>query len=84
MPGWQVVVQRIGTILADPSHAAWRDERRAEVALAEMPSWVSSIEQLTEALLNAPSDLPLDVLAWLSRHLLYCAGPPYALAWQPG
>lgn len=80
MPGWCMIVERIGVLLAHPDHAAWRDRSRGAQALAEMPPCVQSIDQLTATLLSAPSTLPVETLEWLSDHFLYCAAPPYSLA----
>jgi hypothetical protein len=80
MPGWPVIVHRIGVLLADPDHPRWGD-RRGHQALGELPPEVTSIGDLTATLLTNPSDLPQGVLDWLSRHLLYSAGPPYGAGW---
>ncbi|WP_283135746.1 hypothetical protein [Rhizohabitans arisaemae] len=77
MPGWSVVVERIGVLLADPAHRAWGGGDRGKRALAEMPPATPPIDKLTKALLSAPFTLPREVLAWLSNHLLFCAAPPY-------
>jgi hypothetical protein len=81
MPGWPVIVHRVGVLLADPDHPQWRDDRRGHQALGELPAQVTSIDDLTATLLTNPSRLPRDVLEWLSDHLLYCAGPPYGSEW---
>lgn len=77
MPGWAVVVDRIHVLLSNPEHPAWRGDGRGAQALAEMPPHVSSIDHLTDILRTEPFMLPVDVLEWLSNHLLYCAAPPY-------
>jgi len=82
MPGWPVVVERIGILLADPAHTAWGQDGQGAQALAEMPQETPSPERLTAALSSAPSSLPVTVLEWLSHHLLYCAAPPYSLRWN--
>jgi hypothetical protein len=81
MPRWPVIVERIGILLADPTYAEWGHGQGVQ-ALAEMPEETPSPEGLTAALLSAPSSLPVTVLEWLSRHLLYCAAPPYSLLWD--
>jgi hypothetical protein len=81
MPGWPVIVDRIGVLLADPDHPQWGDDRRGHQALEELPAQVTSIGDLTATLLADPSLLPQDVLDWLSDHLLYSAGPPYGQGW---
>jgi hypothetical protein len=83
MPGWPVIVKRIGTLLAHPDHPAWGDARRGPAALAGMPQQTPPVDQLTATLLANPASLPVDVLEWLSDHLLYCAAPPYwTRAWE--
>jgi hypothetical protein len=82
MPGWPVIVERIGILLTDPAHPAWREDGRGAQALSEMPHQAPPIEQLTAALLTTPSALPVAVLEWLSHHLLYRAAPPYGLFWR--
>jgi len=82
MPGWPVIVERIGILLADPAHAGWGQDGQGLRALAEMPPETPSPEGLAAALLSAPSSLPVTVLEWLSHHLLYCAAPPYGLRWD--
>jgi hypothetical protein len=77
MPGWPVVVERIGVLLADPDHPAWRGNGRGARALREMHGETPASRQLTAVLLTAPHTLSLPVLQWLSHHLLHCAGPPY-------
>jgi hypothetical protein len=79
MPMWPVIVERIGVLLADPAHPAWRG--RGTEALAAMPEQARPAERLAASLLSAPYDLPLVVLEWLSRFLLHTAGPPYDLIW---
>ena len=81
MPGWLAIVHRIGVLLADPDHPQWRDDRRGYQALDELTAQVTSIGDLTAILLTNPSNLPQDVLDWLSDHLLYSAGPPYGPGW---
>ncbi|MCK2214021.1 hypothetical protein MF672_009500 [Actinomadura sp. ATCC 31491] len=84
MPGWRVIVERIGILLADPSHPAWHGSERSERALAEMPPSTPPVDHLAKVLLSAPYKLPLEVLDWLSDHLLFCAGPPYSIfRWEP-
>ncbi|OLZ44684.1 hypothetical protein BS329_35865 [Amycolatopsis coloradensis] len=78
MPAWPLVVGRIGLLLSNPDHPAWRRSGRGRQALAEMPPQVQSICQLTEALVTSPSTLSVEVLEWLSGHFLYCAAPPYS------
>ncbi|WHT16649.1 hypothetical protein N8J89_26360 [Crossiella sp. CA-258035] len=83
MPGWSVIVERIGILLADPDHPAWRDPGRGAVALAEMPPQAPPIDELAAALLAEPASIPVDVLEWLSDHLIFCAAPPYSpFAWK--
>jgi len=83
MPGWPVVVERIGVLLADPDHPAWRGNGRGARALREMPGETPASRQLTAVLLTAPHTLSLPVLEWLSHHLLHCAGPPYGpFSWR--
>lgn len=84
MPDWAVIVKRIGILLADPSHAAWREPGRGTQALAEMPPMTLPFDQLTATLLTKPSTLPADVLEWLSDYLLHCAAPPYSQSWETG
>jgi hypothetical protein len=83
MPGWPVVVQRIGVLLADPDHPQWHEDY-GHRALREMPVQVDSVEALMAGLLSSPSTLSQEVLDWLSDHLLYCAGPPYGPGWTAG
>ena len=80
MPGWLLIVERIGALLTDPAHPAWRDT--GTEALAEMPEEARSAEQLSASLLSTPYKLPPDVLKWLSRFLLHTAGPPYNMSWR--
>lgn len=82
MPGWHVIVERIGVLLADTGHPAWRDDGRGRQALAEMPPETPAPGELTASLLTTPSDLVPTVLEWLSGHLLYCAAPPYNPLWD--
>jgi hypothetical protein len=82
MPGWATIVERIGILLADPGHQAWREDGRGAPAPSEIPRQALPIERLTASLLTAPSALPVEVLEWLSRHFLYCAAPPYGLFWR--
>jgi hypothetical protein len=77
MPGWQTIVERIGIMLADPSHPAWREGGLGVRALAQMPAQTPPAEELITTLLVAPFLLPNSVLEWLSRFFLHCAGPPY-------
>lgn len=77
MPGWRVIVERVRVLLADPEHPAWWGAGRGARAIAEMPAQVQSVDQLAATLLTSPSTLQVEVLEWLSDHLLYCAGPPY-------
>ena len=78
MPEWTVVVDRIATLLEAPQHPAWHDDLRGGEARAHMPPAIVSIDALKATLLNRPSDLSDDVLAWLSDYFLYCAAPPYS------
>jgi hypothetical protein len=82
MPGWPVIVERIGILLADPTRAEWGQDGEGVRALAEMPQETPSREGLTAALLSAPSGLTVTILEWLSHHLLYCAAPPHSLGWD--
>lgn len=82
MPEWSVIVQRIGILLANPSHSEWRDPSRGAEALADMPAATPPIGQLTTVPLKNPSALTVDVLEWLSKYLLHCAGPPYGPSWE--
>ena len=83
MPGWLVIVERIGILLTDPAHPAWGDADGGAQALAEMPPQTPRIGQLTATLLANPSTLAANVLEWLSTHFLYCAAPPYdPFAWK--
>ena len=82
MPKWPVIVERIRILLADPAHPAWGRNGTGAQALAEMPQETPTPEELTAALVSAPSSLPLTVLEWLSHHLLCCAAPPYSLRWD--
>jgi hypothetical protein len=84
MPGWPVIVDRIGVLLADPDHPRWGGDRLGYQALDDLPAQVTSIDDLTATLRTDPSVLPDDVLDWLSDHLLYCAGPPYGPGWEVG
>jgi hypothetical protein len=77
MPSWPVIVERIVRLLADPEHPRWGQSGRGARAVATMPAQVSSLDALRVALLSEPAALPVEVLEWLSDHLLYCAGPPY-------
>lgn len=78
MPGWQIIVDRIGTLLQEPDHPAWRDDTRGADAIAQMPTEIVSIDILRAALLDRPSNLSDEVLAWLSEYFLYSAAPPYS------
>jgi hypothetical protein len=82
MPEWPAIVARIGLLLADPNHPEWRDPARGANAIATMPPSIPEIDELTGMLLDQPSDLPVDVLEWLTDHLLHCAGPPYGPSWR--
>jgi len=82
MPNWPTIVARVGLLLENPTHPAWYGDDRGAQAVADMPSAVQSIEQLTNALLINPFTLQVEVLEWLSRHLLFCAGPPYGPKWD--
>lgn len=85
MPGWRVIVERVRVLLADPEHPAWWGAGRGARAIAEMPAQVQSVDQLAATLLTSPSTLQVEVLEWLSDHLLYCAGPPYGRSeWEAG
>jgi hypothetical protein len=44
MPRWPVIVDRIGTLLADPAHAEWGQDGEGVRALAEMPPETPSPE----------------------------------------
>ena len=77
MPGWDLIVNRIGALLADSRHPGWLGVKCAEAALREMPPGLP-LDDLQRALRSRPSSLPDEVLEWLSDHLLYCAGPPYS------
>jgi hypothetical protein len=46
MPGWPVIVERIGILLADPGHPAWHEDSRGTQALTEMPQQAPPVEQL--------------------------------------
>jgi hypothetical protein len=81
MPGWPVIVHRIGILLAEPNHPRWGVHGGASGA-RKLPPEVTSIRDLTATLLTNPSNVPQDVLEWLSRHLLYSAGPPYSTEWM--
>ncbi|GAA1937372.1 hypothetical protein GCM10009754_00500 [Amycolatopsis minnesotensis] len=76
MPGWPTIVERIRILLSHPEHRAWGEAGRGAQAVAEMPSG-QSIDELASTLLTQPDTLPVEVLEWLSDHLLYCAAPPY-------
>ncbi|MFD6064942.1 hypothetical protein [Rhodococcus wratislaviensis] len=78
MPGWTVVVDRIATLLEAPQHPAWPDDLRGGEARAHLSPEIVSIDALKATLLNRPSDLPDDVLTWLSDYFLYSAAPPYS------
>jgi hypothetical protein len=84
MPAWPTIVERIGILLADPQHPAWRQDGRGARALSEIPRLALPVERLTSNLLTEPSALPVEVLEWLSRHLLYCAAPPFGSSWRDG
>lgn len=84
MPGWPIIVHRIGLLLADPGHPLWYGERRGHQALHALPAQVTSVDELTAALLTNPASLPQDVLEWLTDHLLYSGGPPYGPDWAAG
>jgi len=84
MPGWPVIVERIGVLLADPDHLRWGDDRRGYQALGGLPAQVTSADDLTATLLTDPSVLPDEVLDWLGEYLLYCGGPPYGPGWEAG
>lgn len=84
MPGWLVIVDRIGVLLADPDHPRWGGDRLGYQALDDLPAQVTSIDDLTANLRTDPSVLPEDVLDWLSDHLLYNGGPPYGPGWEAG
>ena len=81
MPAWPAIVERIGILLADPEHPAWYQQGRGAQALSEIPPQALPVERLTSNLLTEPSALPVEVLEWLSRHFLYCAGPPFGSPW---
>jgi hypothetical protein len=78
MPGWRVVVERIGILLENPDHPAWWEAHRGREAVAKMPRQVKSTYELQGKLLSTPSTLPLEVLEWLSDHFFCCASPPYS------
>lgn len=82
MPGWTVIVDRIRILLANPDHPAWGDPGTGAAALAGIPQRMPPVDQLAAVLRTSPSNLPEEVLTWLSSHLLYCAAPPYGRA-QP-
>ncbi|MDX3003491.1 hypothetical protein PWY87_17525 [Kribbella solani] len=77
MPGWDLIVDRIGLLLSDPRHPGWRDPNYGDEAVRDMPRGLS-IDDLQHALRSRPSSLPDEVLTWLSDHFLYCAAPPYS------
>lgn len=82
MPEWPAIVARIGLLLADSNHPEWRDPARGANAMATMPPSTPALDKLAGILLDQPSDLPGEVLEWLTDHLLYCAGPRYGPSWQ--
>ncbi|UYP20878.1 hypothetical protein OED52_10360 [Rhodococcus sp. Z13] len=82
MPEWPRIVDRIGILLADSEHPAWPDKDRGLVARASLPDSVVSIEEMQRALLEDPSQLPCDILEWLTQFFLYSAGPPFHLIWN--
>lgn len=83
MPAWSTVVNRIAILLSDTDHLAWGDPHRGARALRDLPPHALPIEQLTTQLLTNPSELPDQTLQWLSKHLLYCAAPPYSTSFDP-
>ncbi|WP_431913459.1 hypothetical protein [Nonomuraea jabiensis] len=83
MPSWPVIVERICILLTAPGHPAWYGDNNGERALAAMPPSTPPIDKLAEILLSTPYRLPREVLVWLSRHFLFCAGPPYSIyCWE--
>jgi len=82
MPHWPVIVERIGILLEDPDHSAWKKADLGRQARAGMPSQVQSVDQLLKTLLTNPSRLPVNTLEWLSDHFLHCAAPPYSSSWS--
>jgi hypothetical protein len=81
MPRWPVIVDRIEKLLENSDHPAWRDDTRGAEAVAQMPPEIESIDRLKATLLDRPSRLSDEVLAWLSKYFLYCAAPPYDSSW---
>ena len=61
MPGWTVIVKRIGILLEEPDHPAWRDNTRGVEVVTQMPPEIASIDTLIAALLDRPSYLSDEV-----------------------
>ncbi|WP_330252919.1 hypothetical protein OG874_43960 [Nocardia sp. NBC_00565] len=85
LPGWEVVVQRIGILLADPNHPNWPQTGSdyGAHAIATMPAG-TTITELQDTLRRQPSQLPADVLDWVSNTFFWCAGPASNSLWWDG
>jgi hypothetical protein len=65
MPRWPAIVSAVRDVLHDSAHPAWHG-RGSEIILAA-PSQTPALDDLCQALLNAPDELPLPVLDWLTQ-----------------
>jgi hypothetical protein len=65
MPRWTAIVSGVRDVLQDPAHPAWHG--RGSEVIAATPTQAPTIEDLCQALLDAPDELPLPVLDWLTQ-----------------
>ena len=65
MPRWTVIVSGVRDILQDRAHPAWYG--RGNEVIAAAPSQTPTIDDLCQALIDAPEELPLPVLDWLTQ-----------------
>jgi hypothetical protein len=65
MPSWPAIVSGVRPVIQDPADPAWFGHGNEAIAAA--PTETPAVDELCEALLDAPDSLPLPVLDWLTQ-----------------
>jgi hypothetical protein len=66
MPRWTAIVSGVRDVLGNPAHPAWYG--RGNQVIAAAPIETPNTNDLCQALLDTPDELPLAVLNWLTRY----------------
>ena len=65
MPSWTGTVSGVRAVIQNPAHPAWAG--RGNDVIAAAPAQTPAVDELCQALLDAPDRLPLPVLDWLTQ-----------------